>query len=309
MCEIAKESGKKYGIFANGWVFAFAPEKGGTPVYIHGYLFPLNNAASAEVANDKATTSAVLNSLRLKAVHHEYFMPDATSPLFISNTPNKRRIYDFCGKYPKVVVKPNAGTGGENVFFADTAEEAFEYASGIFALNQDVAICPFIDIKDEYRVIMLNGIAEITYKKLRPGITGDGVSTVNELFNTAKNAENRYKKVVLDDKLDGCYVPKKGETVLLNPRHNLGLGSVPCFELPESIKETIIKTAKKALNALNLVFASVDIIENSDGAFSVLEVNSGVMLERLAGFDETSYQKAKTVYKKAFDLSFLSAKL
>ncbi|GHU32787.1 hypothetical protein FACS1894166_06820 [Bacilli bacterium] len=55
------------------------------------------------------------------------------------------------------------------------------------------------------------------------------------------------------------------------------------------------KLALSAVKATGIDFASVDIIQIGD-TFQILEINSGVMLERFATYSKTNYQIAKRIY-------------
>ena len=61
--------------------------------------------------------------------------------------------------------------------------------------------------------------------------------------------------------------------------------------------------ARQAVHALNLRFASVDLVECRDG-WKVLEVNSGVMMENLASNGMEYYLLAKKIYRKAIQKMF-----
>lgn len=44
------------------------------------------------------------------------------------------------------------------------------------------SVCPFYNIENEYRVIILNNEIRLIYKKILPIVCGDGESTVKELL-------------------------------------------------------------------------------------------------------------------------------
>ena len=105
--------------------------------------------------------------------------------------------------------------------------------------------------------------------------------------------ERELKKVLL-----------KGEKRYLNWKHNLGQGAVSNEIALEDLPGELIMLAEKVNNALQLRFASVDVIF-SDGSWKVLEVNSGVMMEHFAGECPEHYKKAKEIYREAVLRMFL----
>ena len=67
-----------------------------------------------------------------------------------------------------------------------------------------------------------------------------------------------------------------------------------------ALTSKLIKLAQKASNAVSSLFASVDIVQLSDGSLKVMEINNGVMMENLIRqHGEDGYKKAKVVYEKA----------
>lgn len=109
------------------------------------------------------------------------------------------------------------------------------------------------------------------YRKSRPSIIGDGKSTVLELLSqyfsnlTSRNLDNILADFSLQPLIrKGCglsYVPKEGELMLLNWKHNLGTGSKAdlCFE--QSLHERLQDICKAAVKALGVRFCSVDVVE------------------------------------------------
>ena len=56
--------------------------------------------------------------------------------------------------------------------------------------------------------------------------------------------------------------------------------------------------------AIDLSFASVDIIETENNELLVLEINSGVMLENLVNLLENGYEIAYNIYREAINAMF-----
>lgn len=84
----------------------------------------------------------------------------------------------------------------------------------------------------------------------------------------------------------------------MNWKHNLGQGATGILVEESEDLKTLYPMAVEVMRAMNLRFASVDILKTKQG-FMVLEVNAGVMMEHFAGQSEECFQKAKRIYKKA----------
>jgi glutathione synthase/RimK-type ligase-like ATP-grasp enzyme len=67
---------------------------------------------------------------------------------------------------------------------------------------------------------------------------------------------------------------------VLNWRHNLDAGARPVLLEQGAAREACVALARRAAKAIGIRFASVDIVRVG-GAWKVLEINSGVMMEAL----------------------------
>lgn len=70
---------------------------------------------------------------------------------------------------------------------------------------------------------------------------------------------------------------------MLRWKHNLGGGAVADFnfEMPDSLRKSMLEIVLNATRAMQIKFCSVDVLLLEDGTITVLEVNSGVMMENL----------------------------
>ncbi|PPK70202.1 ATP-grasp domain-containing protein [Actinokineospora auranticolor] len=81
-------------------------------------------------------------------------------------------------------------------------------------------------------------------------------------------------------------------------RHNLHFGAVP--ELCESTVDGLVDLGRDAMSALGLRFAAVDVVTTAEGV-KVLEVNSGVSLERFSRCGPEFAARAGQVYARAVE--------
>lgn len=106
-----------------------------------------------------------------------------------------------------------------------------------------------------------------------------------------------YRVVVLDDQALLIF-----EKVRAGPdgewRNNLKYGSVPVIQAGHRPCDPLTGMALRAAGALGLRFASVDIVVAGTD-MAVLEVNSGVCLERFSTFSADHYDRAAAVYARA----------
>ncbi len=258
--EICSEESIGLKTYSENW--AFRLEKDGKCQWIVGYQFPLNTAPSKELCQDKALTSEVLSDFSIANIPHEIiFAGDVKNP----ERKEKLRVHvlEWISKYGAVVLKDNYGTGGTKVFRIENADEFFEMAEKLLAGSHAVSLSPFVVINEEYRVSVLDGEPKQLIRKERAFLVTD-----------------------------------QGEKVYLNWRHNLGQGATGILVADEDLKKKLYGMAEQVVKALNITFASVDIVD-VDGNFFVLEVNGGVMMEYFSGQDENCYAHAKAIYREA----------
>ena len=252
---------------------------------IIGYTFPLNNAASNEICRDKCACAELLRKHRIPCVRCK---------LFITSRDNDNTVEDMI-KYCKdvgfpVVIKDNHGTCGKKVYLI---RNTYELRNTVSSVNMThICVNKFIDIKDEYRVIVLNGEIQLCYTKMRPYVIGDGISTVRELIqsNGIKIDTIQSYGVSMDS------IIEDGQKQILTWKHNLCNGAVP--QIVDNPCQEIVTIAQDASRILGMNFCSVDIM--SDGInLSVIEVNSGVMMEYFSKYNDNCYAIAKSIYRNA----------
>ena len=160
-----------------------------------------------------------------------------------------------------------------------------------------MAVCRYEDIQSEYRLVVLDGEIRLAFSKIRPSLTGDGVSTVGKLLAEAI-VKGQIHSFLVPNEAELSKVPEKGKTYLLNWKHNLGQGaSALTLSIPD-LEEELVSLVKKTAKALGIRFASIDMIKTEAG-WKVLEVNAGVMMEHFASSGEKQYITAKAIYRDA----------
>jgi len=211
--------------------------------------------------------------------------------------------------YP-LVCKPNVGTGGEDVDRIDNGAELEQSVLQLFQKHRAICLSPFLEIEQEYRVLMLDDECELIYAKRRPHVVGDGLSSVLELI------EKLHLNGILSQELAGQtieqhrgelkHVPDAGQEVVIGWKHNLGEGSAPQLVPSGPLQDQLVKLARAAQQAVNIRFASIDIVEVANELL-VLEINSGVMMEYFVRHFNDGRAKAKAIYAKAVDKMFAVA--
>lgn len=301
--EAAQSLGAQVDSLGEGWILRITND--GTPRHVHGYSFDLNPAATHQICCDKAATAEVLRAAGVACVEHRLVL----HPEMARYVPHAGTWSELLGAFEAwnrdVVVKENEGTGGRGVVRCQRVIELERAVYGAFGRTMSLALCPFVDIRHEYRFVMLRGECVLAYEKVRASVVGDGARSVMELISAQHALEGRALAALLenlaeDERRALASVPGADERRLLNWRHNLGQGaSARLLSFDDIRRDKAWPLAHAATAALGLQFGSVDIIIDDAGNRRVLEVNSGVMMEFLAKTLENGESLARDVYGRA----------
>lgn len=284
-----------------GWILQLS--KNGKVKHITGNRFDINPEAGGNIACDKYATYEVLKSQGVPVVEHTMLFNPVTRTKYIGNEGFYLAIVSEFLKHGCLVVKPNNGCEGIGVTLCRTLGEIEIAIQKLFKTHNSVSICPFYDIKTEYRTFYLKGQVLLIYGKIKPYVLGDGKSTIGELIEELDLPD---KKVVRENlnEIDLTYVPINDEKIELSWKHNLSGGALPSVLEKSDLYNEIEKIACQAGNAMNMNFATIDVIQTVDNNFYVLEVNSGVCATIFVNLVEGGRDLIKGIYKEALEEMF-----
>ena len=292
--EICIEDNINCKFFSKDWVIML--EKDGKTRFISGYKFDSNSHALGLIADDKYALYEVLKSKNIPVIEHKIVYNKTNNLDYAIGCNTYEYVKEYFQKNNKnIVIKPNDGTCGKNVFNVTDENEIDIILDKIFLKNFSISICPFYKIKHEYRAIMLDGENVLLYAKYLPIVTGDGHKTIRQLLLDFNH--DYFIDKLNDSKYDD--VLPENKTFEYNWKFNLSQGSIAKKVSDKLLQDKLIKIAKQVCKEINLKFGSVDIIETTDNELLVLEVNSGVMLENYVRLNPDEYETVKNIYKNA----------
>jgi glutathione synthase/RimK-type ligase-like ATP-grasp enzyme len=145
---------------SDGWVAQLT--KGGHVTHVIGYTFPLNDAAAAQIANDKAATYVVLDQHHISVIVHRV--------LRLTAVPSEQLMAGVLDLVPlPVVTKPLTESAGIDVLRARDEKELHEAMRLLARRYRVIAVAPYVEITHEYRVVVLDDEVCILYEKCRQG--------------------------------------------------------------------------------------------------------------------------------------------
>jgi glutathione synthase/RimK-type ligase-like ATP-grasp enzyme len=306
--EVCEEQGVAVRAFSADWIFHLS--RADTVRYVFGYDFDLNPCTAQLIAKDKSATSDILGLKQIPRVEHQLFhKPEMKA--YIPHTGNWQAILAYAqGHGFDVVCKPNSGTGGADVLRARNVVDLEQVVHALFAKYRSICLSPFAAIEQEYRVIILRSECVLSYLKLRPSIIGDGVKTkcdlIADFIRSAQGSTVEWplEKDEDDSGLTLNDVVPAGIRIHLSWRHNLGQGSTLRLVGPDTRSDLgLDQLALRAARAIGLQVGAVDLVQTTEG-LQVLEINSGLMMERFARLAADGYRSAKWVYSRIISEMF-----
>lgn len=295
--QIALENNLSYEVLSCDLVIKLT--KGNKIRYINGYKFGLNSHSLGLILDDKYATYELLNSLGISVCKHHILFRPTNHNSYAKNYNSFDYCYDLFLKYNKnVILKVNNGTCGDGVYHITTKKELKKVYNHLLKYNFSISLCPYYDIKNEYRVILLNNEIKIMYGKINPVVIGNGK---DKLIDLLKDFNINYfgYKANLKKNINYNKVLKKDEKFIYDFKYNLSKGSIITEDIDKETKSIISKMAKDVSKKINLGFGSIDIIKTNDDKYYVLEINSGVMIENYIKLTNDGFKKAKKVYEEA----------
>lgn len=292
--EICNEEKIKYSILSKEWVIML--EKDNKTKFISGYKFDLNKHGLGTIIDDKYAMFEVLSKKNIPTIEHKIIFKKDNKNEYAIDSNN----YDIVYKYFKennndIVIKANDSTCGNEVYHITDINDILDCLNKLFIKNFSISICPFYNIKTEYRLIVLNNKCVLMYGKKRPIVNGDGKSTIRELLL-------KFNPYYFKDKLDNEKYSKilnTDEKYEYNWQFNLSKGSIPFQINDKNLENKLLNLLEEITSKINLGFCSVDIIETTDNELLIMELNSGVMMKNYCNLIKNGYDIAKEIYKEA----------
>jgi glutathione synthase/RimK-type ligase-like ATP-grasp enzyme len=133
--------------------------------FLEWYDVGLNSSANYLIAKDKCGTTWILERHAVSAVEHFLVLRPDSQGWTTAQAAAQAAFVARVG-FP-IVLKPNTGTNGNDVYKVDSTEELDETLTTLFATERAVALSPFIKVVKEYRATVLDGEVLLMYAKLQ----------------------------------------------------------------------------------------------------------------------------------------------
>lgn len=279
----------------------FKLTKGNSIHFIWSRRFDINSTLSCRIADNKYATYLVLNALGVSTV------PCIKIPRIDTEDYAKLEISisEICNhalnNFKSIVIKPNNSYEGTDVYKCNNLKDVETVLFKIEKKYKYLILSPYIDAIAEYRLFFLDNQILHAYKKVRKHIICDGISTVEELLIRNRISITTIMPEVYTQ-LDKIY--PAGHILQLNWKFNLSQGAI-CLPIDDdSLYAELVNLAISAANAVNIRFATVDILMDKYNNKYVLEINAGVAMDQFIIKNPNGLQIATSIYEQALTSMF-----
>ncbi len=176
--QICEENGIKLQFLSRNWIKRL--EKSGKVCYVVGYKFDLNSQATSLLADDKFATYEALKFAEIPVIRHEILYDFDDHSEYAVGRNSLACVAECLQKWGgRMILKANNGTCGQQVFEITNLNQLVTALPQVFRQSYSASMCPFYEIKNEYRIILLDGAEKLSYMK---------VKTAGEWFNLERGA-------------------------------------------------------------------------------------------------------------------------
>lgn len=258
--EICAEQGIRIDELSDGWIKLMV--HGSERHFVVGYDVGLNSAASVALASSKTDAYNILSVAGIPAVLHQVFYSPENHEPYARGHNSPDLLVNFFQKYhSSIVLKPNGGMTGRQVYH--------------------------ITDKDQIATAVKQILSPHYWHNASPAIAA---SPYHEI-------QHEYRVIMLDN--EPKFVYQKSLTATSDWKFNLSQGAVAERVTEDDLLATLTNMAGSAMKALDLRFASVDIIKLVSGELLVLEVNSGVSVNGYLKQHPDDYAEFKEIFAEA----------
>lgn len=165
--EICREDGIDLAWLSTDWLAVM--RKGQKERRVLGYgKFDLNPAAASMAADDKCVTFELLHQAKLPVVEYAILYAADNHDPYVHGRNSLEYVIKYFNEHNQhIVIKPNAGQCGMGISQITAPEQIPAALDEALTQGYAACMCPFYDIEHEYRVVMLDDEARLTYQKNR----------------------------------------------------------------------------------------------------------------------------------------------
>lgn len=164
--EICQEEKIEMSVVSNNYLVLL--EKDGKTRMIFGHKFGLNPSTGEIAASDKFAAYEVLHAAGVPVAEHVLLYDKDNGAGHAQGLQSDEYVADFFHEHGEdIVIKPNNGSRGVGVTRVTSLDNLDAVREVVFRHSYSASMCPFYDIENEYRVVILDDAVRLCYGKER----------------------------------------------------------------------------------------------------------------------------------------------
>ena len=274
----------------------------------------LNEYKYIQLANDKNKSALLMNDIGIQTPK-EIIIRNSKR---YTNNDLYKKIIDFLNLKSSVIIKPLNGKQGDGLLKLDSEKDLINFISGV-KTDDDLLVQEYLNYP-EIRIVMLDGEVIQSYRRLRPYIIGDGMTSI---CNLIKNKNIYFKRNIRNTVIDPHdnqiniilsrlgytlnSILEKNKQIPLSFGRNLSKGGEYEF-IDDKINNKFNKILKEMFTATNLRLVGFDLfikteIEkiNIKEDIVFIEYNGSPDMENNFYYNNDYGRKFSEIYSKIFD--------
>ncbi|CAL1241834.1 hypothetical protein [Candidatus Methylocalor cossyra] len=280
--------------------------------------FNINPAGAVEIARDKGYTKFFLEQSGFPVARGKTFFSDALNR---NLSPAHRRGMEEAVAFAAelgfpVYVKPNDLSQGILVAKVYREHSLREVARQIWQRSQVLLVEEVCEGRD-YRVVVLGNKTISAYQRVPLSVTGDGMSSIDQLLRLARDKLRRSRRPNSDIDADDRRIDMKleshglsrdsvlaeDERVYVLDNANLCSGG-ESFDVTGTIHPEFRRLSVEAARVLGLRLAGVDIIcadltrDPAEQSWKILEINGAPGLDNYAALGPEQAERVRNLYRE-----------
>ncbi|MEJ8474855.1 ATP-dependent carboxylate-amine ligase [Roseibium algae] len=292
----------------------YIQNRAGNRSFFVGTRFDLNAQGACELVRDKAYALEFLKRCGFSVPGGLLVSSPASRSALSKKHPNYTdaltgfdQAISFANKvgFP-LFAKPNNGQEGRDVFKICNEGQLKLILSDLFSRHDKILLQETVYGQD-LRVLVLDGDILCVIERMPPSITGDGLSSIEQLMKSEilHSSEDPRVLATLEERgFTLSDIPSAREKVPLLPTSNLSSGGTARI-VTESLPAPLAQAAIACGKALGLSYFGADILVDNPASenpnYRILELNSAPGLSELYRQDAKMAEIVVAIYEILFD--------
>jgi D-alanine-D-alanine ligase-like ATP-grasp enzyme len=295
--------------------FAYLLFDSGVKHYVSRADIRVNFVGPHEIVKRKYVTDQFLQQAGFPVIPSKLFFNQELIELYEIQNGGSTDAIEYAKElgYP-LIIKPNDGFHGKNIFKANSESELVYAIENIFEHKNRLLVQKYFKAND-YRLVVYRGKFQFAYQRTPLTMVGDGKQTILEYVEAVERQAikkgkdvkiNRDSVLLVVARLGYTLesVPDLGEMVQLLDNANLSTGG-SALDVTSLVHPKLLSLIEKIGETFNLNLTGIDLLVNGDisedpdnNEWAILEVNGSPGFEGFASLGQEQEKRVIDMFRE-----------